>query len=404
MIKKTLSDAISKEDNATVAESSVVNKFLPDRLENLPRILFYIFAALLPVWFLPINIGVEFSREISFSVIVAVAFLLWLLQVLSRGEFYYRRSIIYLGILAFLFTSILSAFFSASPLYSIFSSEIASEKISALLLGVVTIFLIGSIARDQIYGIKALFFLIFAGAISGIYSILHFFEILRIPLDFTRSVDFNVIGTVNALALFYSILFLMCLAALSVEKGKLSPLPRNINFAFLIAAIIFISNLLIINYQYSWVTLLLGSVFLMGLRFAVNQAGRTALNKRAILMLVIIAFSILMIMIRTPIFKSPNLPAEVSPSAGATINIGKSVMKEGVKNCLLGSGPATFGLDFSRHKDVAINATPFWALRFNQGFSYILTILATHGLLGLLALLGFLSKRFTNSFIRNKNT
>lgn len=390
MIRKLSSDSVAEEEGSVSSASSISSKFLSNQWENAPRILFYIFALLLPVWFIPINIGIEFSREISITAIAVVALLLWLLQILSKGEFYFRNSVIYIGIAVFLLVSFVSAFFSTSPLYSIFFSDTISEKISTFLLGAVIMFLVSAIARDQVYGVKALFMLIFASAFSGLYSLLHFFNIVRLPFEFTRSIDFNVIGTANGLALFYSAILLMCLASLATERGKTSLFPKSVNLAFFIASLIFVLNLIIINYQYAWIVVLLGSVFLLGLKFTLDQPGRLTLNKRSVLMLSIIVFSILMILIRTPFFKSVAMPIEISPSAGATINISKAVMKEGVKSLLLGSGPATFGIDFGRYKDASINATPFWSLRFNQGFSYILTILATNGILGFLAFVSFL--------------
>lgn len=390
MIRKLSSDSVAKEETGVSPAPSISNKFLSNQLENAPKILFYIFALLLPVWFIPVNIGVEFSREISFSAITVIALILWLLQILSEGEIYFKNSVVYLGIAAFLFISFISAFFSASPLYSIFFSDTTPEKVSTFLLGAVIMFLVGGAVRDQVYGIKALFILIFASALSGLYSLLSFFNIARLPLEFTKSIDFNVIGTANGLALFYSSILLMCLASLIMEREKISLFPKNINLAFLITSLIFIFNLIVINYQFAWVVILFGSVFLLGLKFTLDQPGRLTLNKRTVLMLAVIVFSILMIMIRTPFFKSVALPIEVSPSASATINISKAVMKEGVKSLLLGSGPATFNTDFGRYKDQSINTTPFWALRFTQGFSYILTILATNGILGFLAFISFI--------------
>lgn len=390
MIRKTLSGSAVDEATNYSPETVLSGKLSPDHWEKLNRMLFYVIALFLPIGFLPFNIGVEFSREILFSAITAAALLLWLLKVLSSGEFYYRSSFIYFGIGVFILIGILSSFFSVNPLYSIFFSDTIAEKVSTILLGTVLMFLLGSIGREPAYGVKILFVLIFAGVISGIYSLLQFFNFLSLPFDFARGSDFNVIGTVNGLALFYSALLLMCLAIVSSQKGKAALLPRSLNTAFFLAIAIFIFNLLVINYQFAWVAVFFGSVFLTGLQLTLNQSGRLILDKRSVLMFVMVVFSILMILIRTPFFKSVVIPIEVSPSASATINIAKSVFKEGARGLLLGSGPATFGLDFSRYKDPAINTTPFWGLRFNQGFSYVLTVLATEGLLGFLAVIGFL--------------
>lgn len=54
---------------------------------------------------------------------------------------------------------------------------------------------------------------------------------------------------------------------------------------------------------------------------------------------------------------------------------------------LQGSGLDTFLFDFTRFRDVSLNATPYWNLRFDRANSELLQILATLGLAGLAAFL-----------------
>lgn len=76
---------------------------------------------------------------------------------------------------------------------------------------------------------------------------------------------------------------------------------------------------------------------------------------------------------------------EVRPSWGTSWTVIRETLTEG--NFFLGSGPNTFLYDWLLYKPSEINATPFWAARFNTGISSFVTFLGTLGLLGGLAIL-----------------
>lgn len=58
---------------------------------------------------------------------------------------------------------------------------------------------------------------------------------------------------------------------------------------------------------------------------------------------------------------------------------------------LFGSGPGTFGVQWLKHRDAGLNATPFWNLDFTAGIGAIPTSLITTGIVGAVAWLAFLA-------------
>ena len=64
--------------------------------------------------------------------------------------------------------------------------------------------------------------------------------------------------------------------------------------------------------------------------------------------------------------------------------------REGNKAIIFGSGPGTFHLDWAHYRNPAINNTVFWDTRFNQGFSWFATLIATGGVAGVLAFVIFI--------------
>jgi tetratricopeptide (TPR) repeat protein len=73
---------------------------------------------------------------------------------------------------------------------------------------------------------------------------------------------------------------------------------------------------------------------------------------------------------------------EGRPSWSATFNVASDVLKE---KSLLGSGPSTFFYDWRQFKPKDFNTTPFWSVDFSYGVGYLPTMIATTGILGLIA-------------------
>ena len=131
--------------------------------------------------------------------------------------------------------------------------------------------------------------------------------------------------------------------------------------------------------------MLLGaSVFLFGFisRNSEEKGGGHRLDWRGWLAIGFLILSVVMVLARTSLIARTGLPAEVSPSARATWNIGLKVFKEGPRSIFFGSGPGTFGIDWGKYKDPSINQTIFWGFRFNQGSSWATTLVPTVGILG----------------------
>lgn len=78
-------------------------------------------------------------------------------------------------------------------------------------------------------------------------------------------------------------------------------------------------------------------------------------------------------------------PLELSPSPAATLRI---AAKSLAARPAFGLGPGNFRAAYNRFRDAALNLTPFWAVRFNHGFSFLSTLPVTLGAVGFLAFLG----------------
>lgn len=359
------------------------------------KIVLYILAALLPLLFAPRSLGIAFGREVIFSVLIMLAVMLWLVAILASGEIRYMHSpLLYaIGGIAALFG--VSTLVSASPFVSAFFSDVTAERLSWLVLGLLTAVAAGGVMRRREEGGTLLLILIFSGALSALGTVIQFVSghSVLAALGLATGADANVIGTVNGLALFYAALFMMTVGLLlsAVSAGW----TGRVRGALGAAALLFLFNLLIIDFNASWIALLGASVLLFGLLLLDNarmqDMARSRFGPRHWVAMVLVIFSLTMLMIQGPVIRGLNASPEVSPSLSGTLEIGRAVFAEGPRSVFFGSGPGTFGLLWGKYKDASINQTAFWGVRFTQGQSWITTLMPTTGVLGTAAFLVFLA-------------
>lgn len=385
---------------------------LTNRFEYGAKIVLYVLVALIPIWFLPFPIGVEFGREMTFGFLIVIAAILWFLSILTEGKIRFRHSpIVYAGMLLALVWGI-SSIFSKSALLSVFLADPVAEKFSTLILGLILMILVGSVLKSQEEVGTILLISLLVGTVSGFITILQLllgFSSFKLIASFAQGADFNVIGTINGLALFYATLLIISLG-LFISKAAVH-WRKWLQYFLLLASAIFFFNILLINFRTAWIILLGSGIILFSLMFKNvrdrkngyvedkdSGAGGNRFDWRFSIVALLIALSVVMLFVRSPIFQV-NIPAEVSPSFVSTINVALSLFKDSIKSVFLGSGPATFGFDWNSYKDPSINQTLFWGVRFNQGYSWLATIIPTVGIMGVLALLVFLAVVFI-TFLR----
>ncbi|TSD04660.1 MAG: putative tpr repeat protein [Parcubacteria group bacterium Greene0714_36] len=368
-----------------------------DRIAYSSKIILYIIAGAFPLLVLPLPLGTDIGREIALVTLTVITGILWLIGILGHGEVRYPVSPILwvAGILAVVWGA--STALGHAPLVSFFFADAAAERLMTLLTGLTLMAVTAGILKnraEETYTSAGtlLFILIFGGAAAAILSLYTF---LIGPIGFLPVQPFfNVIGTVNGLAIFYGALLMMTAGLLlspAVEKWK-----TWVRVVATAAAVIFLANLLLIHFRAAWILVVGVSVCLFGLLLIEISKQRNtgiprAFNWRQWTALGMVLFAIAMIMSPGPIFKTLALPPEVSPSLSATFSTARAIFREGPLRVFFGSGPATFGLDWARYKDPAINQTIFWGVRFNQGQSWVSTAMPTAGILGFVALVGFLA-------------
>lgn len=368
--------------NISMAEQSL------NHFSRIAQVFLYLFAVLFPIWFLPLPVSIEFGRAVTFGVLIFLATLFWFLGILTSGQVKIQYSPVFILMLFMAVIFGVGALISRAPMSSLLFVEPLAERYISLAEGILLMILAGSVVGSKKSAERLGIVMLISGGIAGM---LHAAGLLtQIPLlaklnPAAADINFNVVGSMSASAIFYAVLLGASLGFLT--GGAESKWKKCV---FSACAFVFLLNLFLINNFNAWLVLLIVSIFIVGINFRSARDRAYRFNWRYALGALFTALAIVMIMIRAPILSRVKTPAEVSPSLGATIAIAKSVFRENTQALLFGSGPGTFGMKWLKYKDSSINQTQFWASRFNQGSAWLSTLFVTSGVLGFFSFALFL--------------
>ncbi|TSC68498.1 MAG: hypothetical protein G01um101466_428 [Parcubacteria group bacterium Gr01-1014_66] len=378
---------------------------------DITRRILYVFAALLPVWILPLPVSIEFGRELTFMLLIVLAGLSWCLSFLARGQMRLHYSVIHFAVAGFLIVLTVSVLTSALPFRSLLVNGPSAERFIAPLLGALLMLIVaGSMEKYQIERFLLILFgsTTLAGIITAI-QLIGEISLYGIIIFGAGNFDANPVGTLNGLSLFYGMILMMEMSIGFVKNSSLSLIYR-MRHTFAISIGILLCNLLLISFQTTWLALLASGIILLGFmvedirkmkRFgfifhspegeniaALAREEENKTTKRYYLdwrypaILFFLAILSFFLFSGSDLVAKENLPTEVSPNLRATLTVARQVFATSAKNALFGVGPGTFGAAWDLFKSDEINRTVFWQVQFQQGSSWVSASFVTLGILG----------------------
>ncbi|MEK7178529.1 MAG: hypothetical protein AAB721_02655, partial [Patescibacteria group bacterium] len=391
---------------------------------GLPKMLFYwaavsrwaliIFAALAPVFFLPFtNLPVAVHKELLVFILILVAFFALLGRILIEGRLRYPGHLLMIALLTLVLVWGAATFFSFNYLTSLLGSFATPDSFfSVLLFALLMLSIVMTFDRRDIV-ISLLAFLA-SLSLLGLFELFQLLKIFILPFSFAKNSGFNPVGSVNDVGVILAF-------GLVIASGLMSTpdMSKTLKRLLGLAVVIFVLNLIIIDFWAIWVGLALAMIFMISFLSSGLQARTANLEmletefptsrnsvsetvseinsgsefqglqlayfQKAWLPSIILLVSLFLLFIPSPLSKFVQTPIEVSPNFNATLNVGVANLKAG--HYLLGSGPNTFGYIFNLYKPSGINQTIFWSTVFNSGASAMASWVGTIGILGVLALL-----------------
>ncbi|MBI5728993.1 MAG: tetratricopeptide repeat protein [Candidatus Magasanikbacteria bacterium] len=313
------------------------------------------------------------SKEYLFIGFVLLNILLWTTRAILSKKLLYIQSVIDKPILFLLGAALLSAFFSVTRTDSFLGRNdyFAFHFILLFFLALFFVIIIqhlNTIDRWR-WSIDAL--VISGGAAATLFftkTIFHFDILAR---WFPNNA--NMIDSINGTFGVWLIALFLITAGQLIKKD----LAAGRTLLYFFTALLSFLSLIALNFTVLWWLILLGLVLLLLVGVSALKEARlgwlSTLFATFILVIVFIVFG-------TPKPLQSAVPAEASLSNHSSWVIASRTLVSGVKNVLLGSGLGTFGIDFSRFRDVTFNADQYaWSFRFNRPFSSALGILSEGG-------------------------
>jgi tetratricopeptide (TPR) repeat protein len=363
----------------------------------------YASVALVPLFFLPISLDVlELNKQTLLIILVMLGTTAWLGKAVAERRFMLSRAWIHLVVALFAFGWLITSLFSSDRYLSLIGNLGQMQwSFATMLAFVVFYFLI----VNRVGTTKKLYHLILtflcSSLIVGLFGFLQMVNVF--PIGWlsatTKANTFNTIGTINALGVFM-VLPLVLAVSLTVlgckddecvlgKKGKGSVAANVIVW---LTALVSILVAIVVDFWVVWAAIIFGMALLIVL--PIVRSLKVHHVSRIVVPVVIVCLSVLLLIFKTPI--NLNLPAEVSPSASASWDIAKSVLRS---SPIFGSGPGTWIYDYAKYRSPAVNLSQFWTVRFERGLSSFFTLIAMIGLIGIALWLILLISAIANSAV-----
>ena len=340
-----------------------------------------------PLFFTGLTLqGIVFEKQIYFYFWILLALVFWAIKGMILGEMRIRKTPLDIPIFVFWLVYLLATIFSVDRWHSFWGSfGDPSRGLISLTTLIVGYYIILShfTARRLKWMLGAL---IASGSLVAIWSFLGIFQIPIFPDAWKSVLPISTIGSISGLGFFLSFIVPILLAAIfKVKESEEMKAIRVVGMVFLF--LILILSLVDIFSLYSfvsWISLIIGMAV-----FVIYLISRIIVSKANWVWLPVAVFILLMtfLMVGNINLARMNLPAEISPSLKLSWDIAKASIKD---KPFLGTGPASYGFDFSHYRPQYFNSNAFYNLRFFQASGLIFEAASTLGVIGTIALITLL--------------
>jgi tetratricopeptide (TPR) repeat protein len=322
----------------------------------------------------------------TIAAISTITFILLLFTKIKTQKFFVSKNPL---ILSFLFVGasmLLSTFFSDVASISLYGRQISIYSFtffaSLAMLSYVVFQLFENNRQTQAVSVWVYLSSLLAIFINFLFVLLPFLP----SFGFFFNNTINTIGTVTHLGLF--IVFGIISSLIVIHFLSEQKLYKILGYIGVLMGLIF---LVIINIWSMFVLLALFCVIKIIVDISVAKRSGELEKHLSYPTLAVLVFSIVFMLIGSKLgfilnntFNMQSL--EIRPNITNTLLVNQGVItQESFSNKLFGVGPNRFEVAWLQYRPVELNTTRFWDADFKQGFSYILSVGATQGVVGLVA-------------------
>ncbi len=336
-------------------------------------------AIAMPVFYLPITSEFfEFNKLTLLTGATVAMIIMWALKLLITKKVYSVRSTLNAPIMALIIVFILSSVFSINPVISLFGKYGRWAPSLFALAVLVAFYYATSINLTSKEAPKKIVNGFIIGiSINSIVSLLSYFGLHIMGGTYAQSPNFTLTGSSVATAILAAIA-----VALAIRKVTNT---QNILFKVLWVQVLLLNFIIVALYSITsgWLIFVLGIL----LATAFTKAEEIKANKAMLLGLVGSAIAITLVF-NLPqtrnIIASDNFTKEIQLSLIDSWVVSSSTITDFP---LLGSGPSTFGLNFTRYKPARLNTTNMWNTRFDKPANELFNSMGELGIIGTIAII-----------------
>jgi tetratricopeptide (TPR) repeat protein len=368
-------------------------------LSSVSKGLILLAVFLVPLIFYPSNIHFFANLKVGlFFATTLIVLILWSISRLKKDDFNFPVNLLSLSVLCILLVSLLSSIFSNNALISLFGVQLSTASFSGILILFVSALLIGSLFSGKRSSYIAIVVTYISLTITLLVNLLYIFVDVLPSFGFFVSNSVNTIGKWSDLGVISVLVILLSYLLIESKSGK--SLIKKIAWVGLIISII---SAIVVNEALVWVFLGLLSIFYLVYKIVVlRQNSEGSINKSlpyTTIVLILISFVMILggniLSGLTDSLLNINY-SEVRPGFSSTVEFTKNTLSE---KPVLGVGTNRFDNAWQTYKPDAINQTNYWGTDFSFGFSYLTSLPAQVGILGLLAWLFFLVMLVWNAIL-----
>lgn len=334
----------------------------------------YLLAFLTPLFFLPYTANVlELNKQFLLFIFSFILLVFWLAKVLTQRKIEIKKSLLNILIILFVLSVVVSSLFAQNKFQALIGAgNTIAESFLTIVCLTIIYFLVSSSFKTKKDINPLILTLLVSSVLAGIFALLQLNSNFIFGWGFARTVGFNTIGSVNSLEIFLAAVLVLAVALFADPKRSLW---QSIVLAVASAFLLFL--IIALNFANVWWGLIGIMILIVG--FGIMKQGRAS-QTRLVLAMVVLAMALLLTLTKINISSGwLNIPTEVSPTFGSTVQIDKGALSN---KLFFGTGPGTFAYNWELFRSPLINQTIFWNIRFSQGISKVSSMPASLGIIG----------------------
>ena len=362
-------------------------------LDKIIKCSLYSLVFLFSLFFLPLTVfPAALSKQILLSFIIFLVFILWVIKIISSGKISLRLGKLSGTVFLLLVVLGISFIFSSSKGQSFWGTSVEPDTFFNFILYALLFFAFANLLEKEKEIINTVsVFLISSGILAFFFLVSSLFKIL--PWDFAKIPGFNLIGSAQTLSIFLGGGLVILIALITGSRLGTAPVwgkvisKKAVQGLVLLLGVLLFGTLILINHWVTWIGIIFAITIIILERLYSSGGSRQDILKNFGIPLIVLILCLIFTLVKIPLGNVLDIPPEVMPAYKSTFDIAFKTLQESAKSFILGSGPATFGYQYSLYRSTRLNISPFWQIRFLQGAAALPTFLVTFGVLGILAIL-----------------